>query len=70
MHSIKKLLKKNVKFEWMEEYDKAFNTAKETLMRDPILYHPNPNEHHVSSKQMSARQHSQVCYYNHTHMMG
>ena len=43
MHPIQKLLKKNVKFEWTEECDKAFITAKETLMRDPILYHPDPN---------------------------
>ena len=43
MHPIQKLLKKNVKFEWAEECDKAFITAKETLMRDPILYHPDPN---------------------------
>ena len=43
MHPIQKLLKKNVKFEWMEECDRAFKTAKETLMRDPILYHPDPN---------------------------
>ena len=43
MHPIQKLLKKNVKFEWTEECDKAFKTAKETLMRDPILYHPDPN---------------------------
>ena len=27
----------------MEECNKAFRTAKETLMRDPILYHPDPN---------------------------
>ena len=38
MHPIQKLLKKNVKFEWTEECDVAFKTAKETLMRDPILY--------------------------------
>ena len=43
MHPIQKLLKKNIKFEWTEECDKAFITAKETLMRDPILYHPDPN---------------------------
>ena len=43
MHPIQKLLKKNVKFEWTEECDVAFKTAKETLMRDPILYHPDPN---------------------------
>ena len=43
MHPIQKLLKKNVKFEWTEECDIAFKTAKETLMRDPMLYHPDPN---------------------------
>ena len=43
MHPIQKLLKKNVKFEWTEECDIAFKTAKETLMRDPILYHPDDN---------------------------
>ena len=43
MHPIQKILKKNLKFEWTEECDKAFKTAKETLMRDPILYHPDPN---------------------------
>ena len=43
MHPIQKLLKKNVKFEWTEECNAAFKTAKETLMRDPILYHPDPN---------------------------
>ena len=32
-----------MKFEWTEECDIAFKTAKETLMRDPILYHPDPN---------------------------
>ena len=43
MHPIQKLLKKNVKFEWPEECEVAFKTAKETLMRDPILYHMDPN---------------------------
>ena len=43
MHPIQKLLKKNVKFEWTEECDVAFKTAKETLMGDPILYHQDPN---------------------------
>ena len=43
MHPIQKLLKKNVKFEWTEECDTALKTAEETLMRDPILYHPDPN---------------------------
>ena len=41
MHPIQKLLKKNVKFEWMEECDKAFRTAKETLMR-PHTVPPRP----------------------------
>ena len=43
MHPIQKLLKKNVKFEWTEECNVTFKTAKETLMRDPILYHLDPN---------------------------
>ena len=43
MHPIQKLLKNNVKFEWSEECDKEFCTAKETLMRDPILFHPDPS---------------------------
>ena len=43
MHPIQKVLKKNIKFEWMEECNKAFRMAKETLIRDPILYHPDPN---------------------------
>ena len=43
MHPIQKLLKMNVKFEWTDECDKAFKTVKETFMRDPILYHPDPN---------------------------
>ena len=43
MHPTQKLLKKNVKFEWTEECNVAFKTAKETLMRDPILYCPDPN---------------------------
>ena len=32
-----------MKFKWTEECNTAFKTAKETLMRDPILYHPDPN---------------------------
>ena len=43
MHPIQKLLKKNIKFEWTEECNKAFQMAKETLMRDPVLYHQDPN---------------------------
>ena len=31
------------KFKWMKECNKVFRTAKETLMRDPVLYHPDPN---------------------------
>ena len=43
MHPVQKLLKKNVKFEWSEECDKAYRTARETLMSNPILFHPDPN---------------------------
>ena len=35
--------KEHIKFELMEECNKSFRMAKETLMRDPILYHPDPN---------------------------
>ena len=43
MHPTQKLLKKNKKFKWSDKCDKAFRTAKETLMRDLILFHPDPN---------------------------
>ena len=43
MHPIQKLLEKDIKFEWTEECDKVFRTAKVTLMRDPLLYHPDLN---------------------------
>ena len=43
MHPIQKLQKKNIKFEWPEDCDKVFRTANETVMRDSILYHPDPN---------------------------
>ena len=43
MQPIQKLLKKNTKFEWTETCDNAFRIAKETLAKDPILYHPNLN---------------------------
>ena len=42
MHPIQKLLKKNTKFEWTETCDNTFRIAKETLAKDPILYHPRP----------------------------
>ena len=41
IHPIQKLLKKNVTFEWSEECDKAFLTAKKTLVRDAMLFHPD-----------------------------
>ena len=43
MHPIQKFLKKNIKFEWSEECDKAFQTAEETLVKDPMLYYLDPN---------------------------
>ena len=43
MHPIQKLLKKNTKFNWTEECNNAFRIAKETLAKDPILYHPDAN---------------------------
>ena len=43
MQPIQRLLKKNTKFEWTKECNKVFLLAKETLAKDPKLYHPNPN---------------------------
>ena len=53
MKPIQKFLKKNVKFEWTEECGKAFITAKETLMRDPILYHPEAVTRNTSRRNIS-----------------
>ena len=44
MHTIQKLLKRNVKFEWIEDCDKACRIATEMLAQDPILYYPDPNK--------------------------
>ena len=67
MHPIQKLLKKNVKFEWTEECDKAFRTAKETLMRDPILYHPDPNTPWIMETDASKTAFTGVLLQPHTH---
>ena len=67
MHPIQKLLKKNVKFEWMEECDNAFKTSKETLMRDPILYHPDPNTLWITKTDASKTAYAGVLLQPHTH---
>ena len=67
MHPIQKLLKKNVKFEWMEECDKAFKTAKKTLMRDPILYHPDPNTPWIIETDASKTAFAGVLLQSHIH---
>ena len=67
MHPIQKLLKKNVKFEWTEECDKAFKTAKETLMRDPILYHPDPNTPWIIETDASKTAFTGMLLQPHTH---
>ena len=67
MHPIQKLLKKNVKSEWTEECDKAFRTAKETLMRDPILYHPDPNTPCIIETDASKTAFAGVLLQPHTH---
>ena len=67
MHPIQILLKKNIKFEWTEECDKAFTTAKETLMRDPILYHPDPNTPWIIETDASKTAFAGVLLQPHTH---
>ena len=67
MHPIQKLLKKNVKFEWTEKCDVAFKTAKETLMRDPILYHPDPNSLWIIETDASKTAFAGVLLQPHTH---
>ena len=67
MHPIQKLLKKNIKFEWMEECENAFKTAKETLMRDPILYHPDPNTPWIIKTDTSKTAFAGVLLQPHTH---
>ena len=67
MHPIQKLPKKNVKFEWSEECDNAFKTAKETLMRDPILYHPDPNTPWIIKTDASKTAFAGVLLQPHTH---
>ena len=67
MHPIQKLLEKNVKFEWTEECDKAFRTAKETLMRDPILNHQDPNTPWIIKTDASKTAFAGVLLQPHTH---
>ena len=67
MHPTQKLLKKNVKFEWTEECDKAFKTAKEALMRDPMLYHPDPNTPWIIETDASKTAFAGVLLQPHTH---
>ena len=44
MEPIQNLLRKNVKFEWMETCEQAFKNVKKTLSENPMLYHPDPNK--------------------------
>ena len=67
MHPIQKLLKKNIKFEWSEECNNAFKTAKETLMRDAILYHPDPNMPWIIETDASKTAFAGVLLQPHTH---
>ena len=48
MHPIQKLLKKNIKFEWTEECDVAFKTAKETHERPYTV--PPGSQHSVDHR--------------------
>ena len=67
MHPIQKLLEMNVKFDWAEECDKAFRTAKETLMRDPILSHPDANTPWIIKSDASKTAFTGVLLQHHTH---
>ena len=67
MHPIQKLLKNKVKFEWTEECNVAFKTAKETLMRDPILYHTDPNTPWIIETDASKTAFAGMLLQPHTH---
>ena len=67
MHPIQKLLKKNIKFEWMEECNKAFRMAKDTLMRDPILYHLDPNTPWITETDASNTAFTEVLLQSYVH---
>lgn len=43
LHPMYKLLKKETKFEWNEECDKAFQLVKDVIASDKVLTHFNPN---------------------------
>ena len=42
--SIVELTKKNIKFEWTEKCQLAFDTLKTCLVERPILVYPDPNK--------------------------
>ena len=41
------LTRKNVKFNWNDECDKAFETIKNALLNPPILAFPDPNKRFI-----------------------
>ena len=58
---------KERKFEWTEECDKAFKAAKETLMRNPILYNPDPNTLWIIKTDASKTAYADVLLQLHIH---
>ena len=44
MLPIKQLLRKNVKYEWLEKHQKAFNSIQNCIQKTEILHHPDFNE--------------------------
>ena len=38
------LTRQNVEFEWMEKCQKSFDNLRELLIKDPILWYPDPNK--------------------------
>ena len=41
------LTRQQVKFDWTPSHHTAFLTLKETIVKAPILYYPNPNKRYI-----------------------
>ena len=56
-----------MKYEWSEECDKAYRTARETLMMDPILFHPDPNTPWIIETDASKTAFAEILLQPHLH---
>ena len=43
LHPLNELLKNDIRWNWTEECEKAFEEAKQRLMEAPVLAHYNPD---------------------------